>query len=519
MADGLEGLGESWGFYDTSGAYANLGLADILYGGWQMAPEDISFSPAEIAAFTATQYNFGADAFPAQWLDTKSGEILTADQARALSPSDWEMAVRAEMEPAAVGIDPATRAMLENPAFEGKAVRIDAAGNARIVNADGTPLDQNSARSIDRALGLDSALGRMLVSLGLGGVGMGLAAALAPGGSALRLPEATQNPVLAAGQRTTLDTIFGQADPVAGIRQAVLTGALAPEAAVTALRTLGVTDPEALVRSFQAGGGLTGEAALRATISSSLGGQAEVAEALRQAAERERVAAAGEAPIQALIRALSLAKVPEYLLTPEPADVVGAGIRDRVLKALVGQEVDPALERRIGEEREKLLLGLAKMYGRPGQETEGTVGGALVQGFDTRANELRYNVNRDILALLAPQEQARTAYRAGRRDTGLTQATALSTLGRTSPAQLAGSMATMVPIQPLLGINDAAERQFIDNLRAQAVIGAFNAENTAAQNQAAAINRLFGTAASALASTPSYNFTMANPAALAWAAY
>lgn len=454
------------------------------------------------------------------WVDTVTGETLTAEQARAMDQAQFEADAAAFNAPAGTtgdfgispgnfGISPSISQMLNDPALEGKAVVLDAAGNmTRIVNIDGSPVDAGWLNTF-----LRSPVGQLMATLGLGAVGMGIASALSPGPSTLRLPQVPMNPVQEAGQRQLLDTIFSTSpDPVAAIRQAVLSDQLDPASAAAALRALGVADPEGLVESFLTGGGLTGTAALRAAISSSFGGQAEVAEALRQIAERARVAGTQQAPIQDLIRSLGLAQVPEAVATPEPFDLVGAGIRNRVIEALLGERVDPALERRIAEERETLTNRIRHLYPQS-QPEEGTVGGALLQGYNQRANELRYNVNRDILQLLAPQEQARTAYEAGRRDTRLGQNVTLSGFGLTPPRETAETLSRMMPIQPLLGISDTTGR---DNaqLAAQTALAAFNAEQAGARDQTTAIMRLFGQGAEAF-TRPRY-LSFGNPVAYGW---
>ncbi len=471
-----------------------------------------SSTDAQAIGLTGEEINALADSYATshpmfdptavRWLDTDTGQIVTASEASALDQAAFSASVAAAGGSTA-GVDVPAGTFV-NSLF------VDPA-TGKVVGSDGNPPAPGLLDTLLKNITPGTPIGNALVTLLLGGAGVGLAAALTPGAQKLTLPTTPMNPVQEAGQKALLDTIFKGQDPVAAIRQAVLTGQMDPASAANALKLLGVTDPEALVKSFQAGGGLTGSAALTAAIGANLSGQAETSEALRQQAERARVAATQQAPIQDLIRSIALSQVPGAVATPEPTDLVGAGIRDRVLKALRGGVVDPGLERTLAEQKDILLNNLAKMYGRPGQETEGTVGGALVQGFDEKANELRYNVNRDILNTLAPQEAARTAYTAGRGDIRLGQDVTLSQLGLTPPAATAGSLSSTMPIQPLLGINDTSGQQTAA-MQAQAAIAAYNAQNASDQSKAAAVAKIFGASAGAL-TAPTYNFTMANPAA------
>lgn len=482
------------------------------WGGWDFPIQDFNlFDPGA----------FGGEVFDAnamQWIDTTTGEVVTPDQAQALDVAAWNASYEREfgtpppeLAVPPSGIDPILRALLNDPRLEGKAVLVDANGTRTIVNLDGSPLSAS-----DKGF-FDSTWGRALLTLGLGAAGVGIAQALTPSRD-LRVPSIPQNPVQTAGQRLLMDTLFGGGG---GAARDPAEEARVLEAARNWNGTFGQDQLTADAYLAQRGlisapGAPSSAQALRSAIASSLGGQAESAEALREQAARARVAGTQLAPIQDLIRQLGIAQIPEQVATPEPFDLVGSGIRARVIKALLGEEVDPTLEADLGRKKEVLLNQLAKMYGRPGQEAEGTVGGALVQGFDTEANKLRYAVNRDILQLLAPQEQARTAYQAGRRDTRLGQNVAMSGYGLVPPAQTAETLGRMMPIQPLLGIGDTTGEKNAQ-LAAQYALAGFQAQTSADRAQADAIARIFGTAAGTL-TTPTYNFNMANPSAWSLAA-
>lgn len=104
----------------------------------------------------------------------------------------------------------------------------------------------------------------------------------------------------------------------------------------------------------------------------------------------------------------TLAGGPEAFAVNDP---VGSAIRERLLKAIRGEEVDPALEQRITLQREVLNNRLKQMYGlRAGGDVEGTVGAKAGIDYDAAANMLRYGVNRDVMALLSPEERARMQF-------------------------------------------------------------------------------------------------------------
>lgn len=471
-------------------------IYDWIFGGGTADPQALSFTSEDIQAFADSYANSDPGQIMANdWIDMETGARVTAQQAMEI---DREAFTRDSMAARSGGLPEGH--LYVNPEGE-------------VVDANNKPADPAFIERVLKGMGGGGTdLGRALTTLLLGGAGVGLAAGLTPGAQKLTLPAVPLNPVQAAGQKALLGSVLSASDPLAAIRQAVLTGQMDPTTAANALKLLGVADPAALVKSFQAGGGLTGATALSAALNANVSGQATSTEAMRQAAERALTAGQVQAPTQELIRALALGQVPGAVATPEPTDPVNAAIRDRVLLALRGGEVDPGLERTLAEQKDVLLNKLARMYGRPGQETEGTVGGALALNFDQRANELRYQVNRDILNALAPQEQARTAYTAGRGDIKLGQNVAFSGFGLTPPTETAKTLAGTMPIEPMLGINDTSGAQTAAS-QAAAAVAAYNAQNASSQNQATALSGLFGTAARSL-TAPTYNFTMANPAAM-----
>lgn len=230
-------------------------------------------------------------------------------------------------------------------------------------------------------------------------------------------------------------------------------------------------------------------------------------------------------------------------------DPVGAAERARLLRAINGEEIDPTLEAKVAEGREALLNKLTQMYGRAGQEAEGTVGGYLTQQYDTEANKLRYAVNKDIIGTLDPAERARmqfavnnpqnqylaalgfyvpTAanlqaantnqnlslgadYRAqtaqlmaaqqaaqNARSTGLATNASLTGFGQRSLNDLATGLNSVMTIPPLLNLNDAGQRATVDTLRTNAATANFNAQNANRTSLSNAIGNLGGRVADSL---------------------
>ena len=261
-------------------------------------------------------------------------------------------------------------------------------------------------------------LGRLLTTLGLGALTLGAGRAIAGSASPIRLPdfESGQNPVLLAG------------------------GAAAARA---------LNNPAT-------------QEALSDTVSRTVGGYAGMSSLLAAEIARQAEENNARAPYMQSIRNVSLERLPYWLptglegtqlgerltrinsaldetLNNRPAtfsdpllpsltekakalidggvdafrvdDPVESAIRQRLLNAIEGKEVDPALERRIAEGREVLNNRLKAMYGgRAGADIEGTVGGGVTNDYDMKANELRYGVNRDVMALLSPEERARRQF-------------------------------------------------------------------------------------------------------------
>ena len=405
-------------------------------------------------------------------------------------------------------------------------------------------------------------LGRALVQLGLGAAGLGLGRAVAGSGGALTLPpfESGANPVLSAGQRAaanimskegtqaTLEgtigsTLRGYSDLASRLENEI--GHQAEDYGKTyyrsrdiregALNALpGFTTPDA------EGTALTDRIArLRPLINANLSATPE-----------------GTDPLLADVRTGARRLLSEGADAFAVPDEVEGAIRERLLRAIRGEEVDPALERRITEGREIMLNRLKQMYGRAGQDVEGTVGGGLTQEYDKRANELRYGVNRDVMGLLSPEERVRRQFsinnpkelylrnaafllpeeRArtseatnrilaergsllgaeagarGARSAGLGEKVALTNFGQRSLGDLATGLSSILTVPPLLGLNDESGRIARDTLRANAASAAFQADRAARNDLAKGIATIGGRTADAFtARTPINVFSNVSP--------
>lgn len=360
--------------------------------------------------------------------------------------------------------------------------------------------------------------------------GTGVARLITGGPTTVKLPELTgPGPVATAGQNTLLTALTSPA-----LRNA-LTLAQGGDGTWSLPGTPGM--PSA-----------TGGQDLERLIRSALTGQRTIADLATAAAGREFGAAEEEAPLQRLYRLAALAQLPAFMARPGQADAMApllqayaaanlppAGpMTDPTTAALTAEleaafagKLDPETERRIAEARTSLRNTLAaQLLINPGDVELTTPGAQRMAEFERNAEELRggqrrqtistlapieqqrrqFNVTTPLLTrmqnlgLLLPEERIRTLSDDERRRVGLAEQLTFSGLGRINPATTAGTLSNLLPISPLLGIQQTdADRQLQNALRVQAALSGFQAETQGNRDLATAINQAFGIGASALA--------------------
>lgn len=244
-----------------------------------------------------------------------------------------------------------------------------------------------------------------------------------------------------------------------------------------------------------------------------------------------------------------LAGGPDAYRVPDPT---GAAMADRIQRALEGGELDPLTERRIRDELEILKNNLKRAYGATGAEWESTVGQNLYLKALESAEGLRYNVNKDVIQSLGPQEMARrtfqinnprqlylneaqflggqtsqrgqlpaaerrtllgmylpqvannAAFNENARQAGIVNNAALSSLNRPTLAPGATALNSQWgTLSPALGINEPNTFPTLAN----ASLAAFQANQAARAGRANSVADIFGNAAAALRPP----FTFATP--------
>lgn len=256
--------------------------------------------------------------------------------------------------------------------------------------------------------------------------------------------------------------------------------------------------------------------------------------------------------LQAKAQTLVLGSPADFALAPDP---IQGAMRDRVLRAVQGGEIDPALERQIAEDLEILRNKLKLAYGTTGSEWDSTLGQNLYLKALESAKALRYGVNRDVINSMGPQEAARRTFQitnpqqmylsesgifvpAAERSTEFNQqaraqneqlrqnelnmlltqrntalrnaaevkATAEAqrrTLATFNPVNLsvlnpaASTFSSIVSIPSLSNVNDSASRLAIDAARNNAVQAAFEAERRSEAARVKSFTDIFGAAAGA----------------------
>ena len=202
------------------------------------------------------------------------------------------------------------------------------------------------------------------------------------------------------------------------------------------------------------------------------------------------------------------------------SDEIQGGIARMVMDAIEGRLESP-LARDFADEERQLRARLLSQLG-PGYEnsTSGVVAlQKLRESQDIRKQQYRIGT----ISTLAPQEAARRTFnitdpRSAYLSTlnaflpaessraalgedvaraGLTSRTALASgFGRIPTPQTQTTLSSIVPIQPLLGLEDASRsRQLQDALQTQAALSAFNVEGADRVATAKSVADLFGTVA------------------------
>ena len=202
------------------------------------------------------------------------------------------------------------------------------------------------------------------------------------------------------------------------------------------------------------------------------------------------------------------------------SDEIQAGIARMVMDAIEGRLESP-LARDFADEERQLRARLLSQLG-PGYEnsTSGVVAlQKLRESQDIRKQQYRFGTISSLapqeatrrqfnitdprsayLSLLTPMlsaESARAGFGEDVRQRGLANTTGIATnFGRIPTPQTQTTLSSIVPIQPLLGLEDASRsRQLQDALGTQAALNAFNLQVTDRQKMADAIAGLGGTVA------------------------
>lgn len=431
---------------------------------------------------------------------------------------------------------------------------------------------------VSRVLGVD--VGRVLTALGVGGLGIVIARAVAGEPPKFEAPTPTAPLASVASARAALEqaltTTPGSVAPaIRGVPTQAVFAYLTADAAGRATLAQsypGIADA-AMALSNGEGIQATGTASqdLQAAIRGALAGQRNVADTALAASARELAAGMEQAPAERAVRLQALSQVPGYLQTPsvttgamttgeqlsqmiarllpqqptstildqngnpigtstartivpsQYSDEIQGGIARMVMDAIEGRLESP-LARDFADEERQLR---ARLLSQLGPTYEGSTLGIralqdLRESQDIRKQQYRIGT----ISTLAPQEAARRQFNITTPETafnarlntllpaessranlgqtvqqaGLANTTALaSTFGRTPTPQTQTTLSSIVPIQPLLGLQDAATSQRLqDMLGAQTALNAFNLENQDRQNIARSIAGLGTTAAGAI---------------------
>lgn len=372
--------------------------------------------------------------------------------------------------------------------------------------ADGSEVKPGSDtwNSIKAAVAkVDNLLGSNLGKLGgvaaLGGLGVGLGRLLAGGAPTFKPPvPPPPTPQVAAGQQALLAALNGTTGGLPGAggtssADASIAAALLrnPQAVAAILGQPGLLGP-----------GASGAADLGSTVSYGLAGQRNVAQGLSDAAARELITGAQQAPQESLLRMQALGMLPN-LLDPSVAavlskDPLALASYVQAYNAVTNPASNPMLEQQFAKEERELRNGLYRDLG-PGYETS-TPGIQALQELQQKHDALRANDARAQATTYATLTQGRENAAQNVRQTAVQQNTGITQgVGRTPLGTTGTSLNSIVPTFPLLGIDqtntDRSTQQTIAN---QAAIAAFNSQAASKAALANSVGSVFGNAAGGL---------------------
>lgn len=369
--------------------------------GWWTTPSD--WTPMEFSAITAPWAPDWSDPFASEgggaFLQDEAGNIYNPDGTLALSAADaFSAGFLPEPSPPGPWV-PTADILREGPGGPGSWPMgpTTALGPTTIdfqLPPGAPPTDPGFLQRAGTAMGLDTRLGRLLWSLGLGAGGIGLAQLIAGGSSdGITTPQPPQT----EGQRALSDLFANN------------------PAAARALQ-------DVILRSLQ--GGVTG------------------ADVLSQQLNQVLAANTVEEPIRSLIRNASLQELLAIQRGLPPTDPVTAALREQLLGVTLTGATDPRLERTFQEERDILQN---KMFKARGPQWEMTTAGidAAVKLSESQAIRNYEDYLNTVRALSGPYQTGVT--QAVDQSTGLSQlglpnvpATISALMGITSPAAVGG---------------------------------------------------------------------------------
>lgn len=357
-----------------------------------------------------------------------------------------------------------------------------------------------------KKLGLDTGLGRIIATIALGAAGLGAAQLFAGDTPRITLPGPAPLPAGVQAAQQALN------------RGLTTAPSLQPQAILDANgNTIAYQAADGTITPATAGGGpplsasapgRTGQDYLQGTFQRGLAGQETLSRLLAGSAARELQTDVEQAPQERTVRLSALEGLPEMLVTPEAIaagepvtpmdDVIRDYLRETIGRISRGEFASPALERRLGREEEAVRNRLRTGLGRDYELS--TAGMQGVNEFGDYANTLREEENRRYLSSFLPQEESRSRFAVtfpeDVRRSGVNERLTLSNFGRRTAPQLTTSLSSMVPVQPLLGLGDAAAaaRQQ-EAIQTQAALTSFGIENENRRALSQGIGGLAGTAA------------------------